>query len=236
MHPSRLLSSLLPLLVLGSGCNADIYGPSVAPTASQREALDALGTVASTIERASRGQATAEELLAAHGRIALLSDRALLRSWPVELPAGGVSSFNPSCARGSPETGFIYDDCLADGVPVRGQVKVSPTEIRFELEVSSPTDPSAGYVLEGPLRFEGGRVVGRLEFASTSSTVTLHGVTVQSGPPGISTVTVWDSGLAQGRLNSGSVEVQVSTHGGQDEALFDFNGDAVTVRNSADLP
>ena len=223
--------SLLALTL--AACAGQPYGPPEAPTAAQQQASNALLTSARTLERASRGAGTAAEWLEVSTTVAQLSELALVRPQPATLETAQLDSLDLSCARGSAQQGFVFDDCQTGSGALRGQVKVEAPGVRLELSLPSAA-PRTTVRLEGPVTVSSGRVSGRIAFTVGSEPLDQgNGVTLQEGGPGLQTFVDYDLRL-DGPTPEGTAEVRVSTRGGQDEALFTWADDTVTVRNSAD--
>ncbi len=131
-------------------------------------------------------------------------------------------------------TGFVFDDCRLQSGAFNGQVKVEAPGVRFELSSPAPT-PRTTFRLEGPLTVSDRQVVGRIVSSVGTERLDLgNGVTLQEGPPGLENIIVFDLRFDDANRPQGTAEVMVSTRGGQEEALFTFNGDTVLVQNSAD--
>jgi hypothetical protein len=224
--------SLVALVLVG--CGGERYGASEAPTPPQQQAAASLLASAGVIERAARGGATVNEWLAVHAALAQLPDLALLRPQPSGFDAAEVGTLDTSCARGSSQTGFVFDDCRLPSGLLNGQVKVEAPGVRFELRSPSRA-PRTTFRLEGPVTVNGRAVSGRVVSSLGSELLDQgNGVMLQEGPPGIQTIIVFDLRFDDADRVDGTAEVMVSSRGGQEEALFTFQGDRVSVRNSAD--
>jgi hypothetical protein len=233
MRAVRIAVFSLVALALAA-CGGERYGAAEALTPLQQQAAASLLSTARLSERAARGAATADDLLAVHAAMAQLPDVALLRPQPSGFDAAALNAIDVGCARGSPETGFIFDDCRTQGGLLNGQVKVEAPGVRFEVR-SPSTAPRTTFRLEGPLAVSGRRVSGRIVSSLGSEALDMgNGIMLREGPPGIETIIIFNLRFDEADRPSGMAEVLVSTRGGQEEALFWFDGDTVLVRNSLD--